>query len=440
MDYCASGMLMLMMPNTAIRNQVRAWTGNEQRHIWIFNHYAISPDLPGGTRHYHLGHELVQQGYDVTIFASNWNHKQKRMHRLQDGQAWAIETINGVRFIWLWTYPHSKNDWRRILNMLSYAVHALLMGLKRPKGIHKPDIIIGSSVHPLAVIVGRLLAWYYQAHFITEVRDLWPQSLIDLGSLSATSLLARLMRRGEFFLYRHSDLIITLLPLAHEYICKEGIPREKVVWIPNGVDLRLYSPVIEMKKKNGTFRIFYTGNHGNLDDLEAILNAAMELQARGISSIRFVLVGDGIDKKRLMNISKMLNLSNVEFRDPVPKKYLPDLLIEADACILVNKDLPIYKYGISANKLFDYLAAGKPVIMVGGDIAGNIVEEAGCGITVKPDDTEALAKACLDLYHMSAEDLHDMGMHGRRHVEKYYGFEFLANRLAEHIGEISSTR
>lgn len=412
------------------------------RRVWIFNHYAVGPDLPGGTRHYNLGRELVGRGYDVTIFASNWNHRQKNMHRLENGSIWTIESIDGVRFVWLRTFPYYCNDWRRVLNILTYSVRAFLLGLKLPKrlnDVQTPEVIIGSTVHPLAVLVGRLLAWRYRAYFITEVRDLWPQTLIDMGVLSPSSLLAHVLRIGELSMYRNSDRIITLLPLAHEYICQKGIPREKVIWIANGVDLTLYPSITEIKVLNETFSIFYTGSHGIIDDLEAILKAAEVLQLKGIKSIRFVLVGDGADKPRLMDRRRELSLVNVEFWDMVPKNLVPGVLREADACILINRDLPVYKYGISPNKIFDYLAAGKPIIMV-GNIAGNIVEEADCGITVQPNDPESLARACLSLSQMTAEQRYEMGLRGRQYVEQHYSYEILGNRLAECIEEASLDR
>jgi glycosyltransferase involved in cell wall biosynthesis len=406
-----------------------------RKRLWIFNHYAVGPDLPGGTRHYNLGRELVRHGYDVTIFASNWNHRQRKMHRLKNGRIWAIESIDGVRFVWLRTFPYYNNDWRRVLNILTYSVRAFLLGLKLPQqstNVQPPEIIIGSSVHPLAVFVGRFLAWRYRGCFITEVRDLWPQTLIDIGALSASSLVAQVLRIGELFMYRSSDRIITLLPLAHEYICQRGIPREKIVWIANGVDLTLYPTNSEIKAPNEKFSIFYTGSHGVIDDLEAILKAAEVLQLKGTKSIRFVLVGDGADKPRLVARSRELNLSNVEFWDMVAKNLIPVVLKEADACILINKDLPLYKYGISSNKIFDYLASGKPVIMV-GNIPGNIVEETGCGITVKPNDPESLAQACIRLSQMTAEERYGVGVRGRQYVEQHYSYEILGNRLAECI-------
>lgn len=406
-------------------------------HVWIFNHYAISPDLAGGTRHYSLARELVNMGFEVTIFASNVSHAEKKAVRLQNGGLWSVESINGVKFMWLRSFIYSSNNWRRILNVLSYFFMALLKGINRPKNLHKPDIVIGSSVHLLAVLAGRLMATYYKVHFITEIRDLWPQTLIDSGVISETGSVARLMRCLEFFLYNHSDHIITLLPLAPEYICQRGISKSKVSWISNGVDLsHLSATSIKPQGQPKThFEIFYTGNHGIYDDLDTIVNCAIILQNKNVKSIKFVLVGDGIAKKQLIVKAKENHLTNIEFRDPVSKHLIPEILQEADACILVNMDIPLYKYGISSNKLFDYLAAAKPVIMV-GDIVQNPVEKAHCGITVRPDDPEILAAACLDLSYLSVDQLKQWGANGRQYVEQYYSYAYLAERLVRIINSL----
>ncbi len=401
------------------------------QHIWIFNHYAIGPDISGGTRHYSLARELVRKGYDVTIFASNWNHLQKKMHRLQDGRLWDVEIINGVKFVWLRSFPYDSNNWRRVLNILSYSSLALLIGLVRPSKIVRPDIIIGSSVHLLAAFVARLLAWSYHTQYIVEIRDLWPQTLIDAGIIAEKGFWARFMRMFELFLYRNSDHIVTLLPAASEYICQQGIPREKVTWIPNGIDPSAYPEVfcnMEKQRIRSTFDIFYTGNHGIYDGLDTVLECALLLQKRNIKHIKFVFVGNGVAKPQLITKAKNHKLANVEFRDPVPKNLVPEILGEADACILVNKDLPLYKYGISSNKLFDYLAAGKPVIIV-GDVAGNIVAAAQCGVTVQKEDPVQLTMACLELAEMDSLKLYHMGRNGREHVFEKYSFEYLTARL-----------
>jgi hypothetical protein len=192
--------------------------------IWTLNHYAGTANSPS-TRHYDLNKILARRGHDVTIFASGFSHYTFREERLEPGEDWKQEIHDAVKFIWIRTVPYSANDSRRARNMLSFAWRSVMVGRKLPK----PDVIIGSSVHPFAVLAGYVLSQLKGAKFVFEVRDLWPQHLIDTGALSEKHPLALAFRWMEKFLYRKADLIITLLPHAHEYMTARGIPRDKIV-------------------------------------------------------------------------------------------------------------------------------------------------------------------------------------------------------------------
>ena len=215
-----------------------------EKRIWILNHYAQPPDVPGGTRHYELGRQLVQHGYAVTIFASSFRHAQRRESQSYGKESSHIEEVDGLQFVWLRTWPYERNNWRRLLNMVSYLVRSYWWGrqLARSDGpLPKPDMVLGSSVHLLAVLSAYLLARHFRAHFVMEVRDLWPQTLVEMGALSERSIVTRLLQGLEKYLYRRAERIIVLLPNAGEYIAGLGIDTDKVVWIPNGVNLSRYS-------------------------------------------------------------------------------------------------------------------------------------------------------------------------------------------------------
>jgi len=406
--------------------------------LWIFNHYAVTPDLPGGTRHYDLGGELVKRGHDVVIFASSFHHYSHRETRLAPGECWKVEDIDGVKFIWLRTFPYKGNDWRRVLNMLSYMLRVWWLGRKLPKlnpQIKKPDVVIGSSVHLLAVLAAYGVAKHYKAKFIMEVRDLWPQTIIDMGELSERNPLTKLLKALERYLYRRAERIITLLPLAHEYIAACGIPREKIVWIPNGVDLSRFNTVKPRREPEREFKVIYLGAHGRANALDVLLQAAAIVQGQGYGDIKFILIGDGPEKPGLMALAKELGLRNVEFREPVPRAEAPKVLRAADSTVFILHDLPLYNYGISVNKLFDYLAASKPLILAGRP-ANNPVEEAHCGLTVPPRDPEALADAVIRLSQMPKEEREAMGRRGREYVEKYHSIPMLAERLIRCIEDV----
>lgn len=395
--------------------------------IWMLNHYATTPDETT-TRSYDIGKQLVKKGHRVTIFASSFSHYRFREKRLQSGEKWKAEDYDGVRFVWLRTFPYRGNDWRRVINMMGYAWRAFWVG----KGLEeKPDVIIGTCVHPLAVLCAYILSIFKKSRFFFEVTDLWPQTLVDMGALSQRSPIIWGLRRLEKFLYRKAEKIIVLLPHADDYITSLGISKDKIVWIPNGVDLSRYEG---LKQYDGgiseTFTLMYLGGHTISNALEIILKASKILQNEGRDNSRFVFVGEGTEKPNLIKLSKDLNLHNVEFRDQVPKDEVPKIMGEADAFMLSLRDIPLYKYGISLNKLFDYLASGHPTVFASG-ASNNPVEEAKAGITIPPENPEALAWAITKLVAMKPEERIQMGKNGLEYVKKHHDIRLLADRLEE---------
>lgn len=413
---------------------------NTRSEIWIINQYAITPDLPGGTRHYDFGCELVNSGYLVRIFASDVNLALRTRTKLPDEQLWREEDFNGVRFIWVRAATYQANDWRRAWNMLSFGANVLRVGLAL-RGL-RPRTIIGSSPHPFAALSAYVLAKLKGARFVLELRDLWPQALVDMGGLSERSLVVKGMRILEFFLYRVAESIIVLAPGSESYLLKRGVPKRKIVYIPNGVHLRNFSvdspgdsisfmDVVPLtdgdKKDNRFFTIVYTGAHGPANSLDTVLGAARLLVDR--PDIRFILVGDGPSKASLVKKASELNLPNVLFLEPVPKNEIPRLLTRADATLITLRAADAFAYAVSPNKLFDYMAAGKPVLCaVPGDMA-RLVEENCVGFSIEPENPEALAKAVLRLKDMPHEERAAMGQRGRELIERCYSREQLAKEL-----------
>lgn len=406
--------------------------------IWIFNQYAQPPDLPGGTRHYDLGRELVKRGHQVVIFATSFHHYLHRETRLQPGERKKVEDVDGIRFIWLHTPPYWRNDWRRVRNMVVFALRAWWFGRKLPKLIpqlDKPDVILGSSPHLLTPLAAYWVARYFRVPFIMEVRDLWPQTIIDMGVLSERHPVVKALQALEKFLYHQAERIITLLPRAYEYITSLGIPQEKIIWVPNGIDLSRFEGLESVAFPNKGFVVMYLGAHGQANALDVLIQAAKIVQDWRQNEIRFILIGNGPEKPSLIAQAQELGLRNIEFHDPVPKIEVPAVLRTADVTVFVLRDIPLYKYGISVNKLFDYLAAGKPVIMVGNP-SNNPVEEAQCGLTVPLRKPEALAEAVIKLYKMPPEDREAMGRRGREYVEKHHDIRKISVRLEKVLLEV----
>ncbi len=398
------------------------------KQVWILNHYALEPGGAGGTRHYHLAVNLPAYGWQATVIAASVELNSGRQ-RLAAHERLRLERFNDVPFLWIRTPEYQGNGIGRVLNMLMYTFRVLLPGYT--KKLHRPDVIVGSSVHPLAALAGALLARRHKVPFVFEVRDLWPQTLIDLGRLKERSFITWLLRRLEQRLYREAGRIVVLLPHADDYIVPLGISAEKIVWIPNGVDLSAFSVADQLQRSGKKpFVLMYFGAHGQANGLDNVLRA-MQLVAEQESceAIKLRMIGDGPLKSELMQLAREFGLDNVSFEPPVPKEAIPELAAEADAFVFNLIDAPVFRFGISSNKLFDFMAGARPIIFC-SDAANNPVEDAHAGITVLPGDPAALARAILTVSRMSIEDRQQMGRSARRYVEEEHDFSRLAGRLA----------
>jgi len=407
----------------------------QERTVWILNHYANTPEFPGPTRHYDLGKRLAARGFDVTVVASSFERIPSRTH-VTGRERWVAADVDGVRYVWLRSNSRARaNDATRVRNMLEFAFRLWREGRTRFRGqAPYPDVIIGSTPHLFTPLVGWLLARRFRARFVIEVRDLWPETFVALGFLGAGHPIVRGLRVLERFLYRRADRIVSLLPEAWRYIAQQArVPREKVVWIPNGAVPADSPEPVEVSTAR-PFTIMYMGSEGRANVLDDLLVASRMLQDRE-AAIRVVLVGDGKERCLLEARARELSLENLTFVDAVPKKELARLLPKADAFVALLEDTPLYQYGISLNKLFDYMAAGKPVILA-GDVAHNYVDLARCGVTVPPRNPDALAQAMIGLAATPVAERRAMGARGRAYVGAHHDWDLLAERFAAVLDEV----
>jgi len=405
--------------------------------VWIFNHYAQEPGGAGGTRHFGLAKHLRAYGWDAVVIASSVELNTGRQ-RLSDGVAFERVEYEGVPFVWVRTPEYAGNGGGRLLNMLKYAFGILDRNILRTLPL--PDAIVGSSVHPFAVVAAAFLARRYKVPLIFEVRDLWPQTLIDMGRLKRGSGLAVVMRFLERWLYREAKKIVVLLPRAHEYIVPLGVAADKIVCIPNGVeisdrDFPVWRPVGEI------FELMYLGAHGQANGLECLIEAMAILNRDWPElKVRLKLVGDGPEKPKLISLVHSKGLNNVFFQGSVPKREVPKVAGTADAFVICVRDLPgLYRYGISMNKLFDYMASARPTI-IAVEAANNPIADAHAGISVRPDDPRALASAIKDLAEMDASEREKMGRAGWEYVNRNHSYRSLAERFSKVLDSAISCR
>jgi glycosyltransferase involved in cell wall biosynthesis len=399
------------------------------KQVWMVNHYAQSPSNCGGTRHFNFARYLTNYGWEASIIASSVELNSARQ-LVNDDEPFRYEKIEGTGFLRIRVPSNKENGVRRIVVMVLFALKACLP--KYTRCLPRPDVVVGSTVHPFAALAGYILAVRYKVPFFFEVRDLWPQTLIDIGYLRENSFVTKALRYLELFLARKATRIITLLPKAADYFGERSIGRNKIIWIPNGVDLEDFpkaSPLADQKKE--IFTLLYFGAHGKANGLHNLIAAMAILKDdTSVTKIKLRFVGDGPEKNRLMQQAKDLQLEDrIEFLPPVQKKDIYKLCQTASAFVFNLANISVFKYGISSNKLFDYMAGGKPVIFC-CEAANNPVAESGSGLTVTPEDPKALADAIVKLYLMPIEVQQQMGSAGRSYVEANHDFNLLSQRLA----------
>jgi glycosyltransferase involved in cell wall biosynthesis len=410
--------------------------------IWILNHYASPPDKAAATRHYDIGRVLAEQGHDITIFASSFSHFTFREERLKRNERMRVDYIDGLRFAWIRTTPYSRNDSRRALNMLSYAIGTI----RAQRGMPRPDVVVGSSPHPAASAAAWLIAAIRRVPFVYEVRDIWPQTLIDMGALREGSLAARVLGWAELFLYCRARMVISLLPCAPDYIARRGISREKIAYVPNGIastpstDVTLSGDAAELVaritqlRRGGRVIAGYVGSHGRANGLDTLVHAARELRDRGEDGIVFVFVGDGPEKEGCQRLARYHDLHNVIFWRPVPKRSVPALLEALDVMLFSLLDVSVFKYGLSSNKLFDYLAAGRPVVSACA-VQETPVNASGGGICVPPEAPGAIADALITLASLGEAGRQAIGDRGKQWVYENHDVIVLAERFLQVLAQ-----
>jgi len=394
--------------------------------VWIFNHYALPVSEAGGSRHHAIGRTLAQWGHRVVVIASDRSYHSPLTSRLAAGETARVEDHDGVSFLWVRTPAYASNGVARFRNMLSYAWRTGIGGAL--DGLPDPDVIIGSSPHPFAALAALRRARAKRKPFILEVRDLWPQSLIDVAGVSERHPAVLLFSAIERLLYRQARTIVPLMPGAGEHIARVAGKACDVVCVQNSVDTSLL-PAATPIPQNGRFTFMYAGAHGVANGLDVVLDAAARLEEQGMADrIRIRLVGEGPEKARLIERSKQMALRSVEFEAAVPKQDVYRRLAEADSFLMLLRDSPVFRFGISPNKLFDYLAVGRPVIF-GIGTPFNPIAESRAGITVPPSDPDALAAAMLQMAGVDPAERQAMADRGRAYVLENHSFESLSRRI-----------
>jgi glycosyltransferase involved in cell wall biosynthesis len=403
--------------------------------LWLANHYALPPSGSGPNRHHALASGLGARGHDVSVIASGFEHYARR-DRIRAGATSQVEVLDGVRYVWLRTPPY-RGSIGRARNIATFAARFTLLANRLP--LPPPDVVFGSSPHLLTPFAAIGVARRATVPFVLEVRDIWPQSMVDLLGMSPRNPAVMGLGAIERYLYRNADRIVTVLPAVADYMVERGATREKIVWIPNGVDLSGV-PAPRNPPDVPPFVVMYAGTLGLVNGLDVVLDAARVLLDRGRGDdVLIRLVGPGPARERLEQRVAQEGLVNVRIDQPVPKEQVHDVLAEAHAFLMVLEDSPVFRFGVSPNKLFDYFAASRPVLFaVRTD--NNPVEEAGAGITVGSGDPVAMADGIEQLARLTPAEREAMGRRGEVYVRKEHDYDLLSGQLERVLQAVCSER
>jgi glycosyltransferase involved in cell wall biosynthesis len=381
------------------------------KNIWIFHHYATPPTMNGFTRPYNFGVNLNKRGYKMTVFAASYLHFSD-LNLINSNDLYITNNEAKIPFVFVKTPSSSSNGVGRVYNMISYYKNLFKVTKEFYRKGEKPDLIIASSPHPLAMVAGIKIAKDLGVPCISEIRDFWSEVFFMGGKLKEDSIIGRMLIKGEHWIYNKSDALIFLKEGDYTYITDKkwdtsqggNIDLGKCYYINNGVNIEGFNQQRDNEKledndlNNGKFNVVYTGAIRPINNVGNILDAAKLLKDK--KEIQFLIFGDGNQLEILKKRVTDENIKNVKMKGYVDKKYMPYVLSKSSVNIL-NYSQSKYNWsrGNSSNKLFEYMASGKPIIST-VKMGYSPIDKYDCGITLDNDTPEALAEAVLEIFDM----------------------------------------
>lgn len=398
--------------------------------IWLINHYAVPPKYYPLARQTYFAKHLMALGHTVTIFAASTVHNSDK-NLITGKERWRQETVDGVHYVYIKCLDYQGNGLRRIYNICEFAWKLPGVCKKFPR----PDAIVATSVPPTSCAIGVYLARKYKCRGVAEIADLWPEGIVVNGIAGPYNPAVVGLRWLERWIYQKADAVVFTMEGGYDYIIRQGwdrkIPRSKVFHINNGVDLELFDRNRELYpftdpdlSDPDIVKVVYTGSIRLANEMGTVVDMAEALAG---SRIRFLIWGAGDDVEPLRRRVRDRGLTNIIFKGRVEKKYIPSIVSQADITLVHWGMNSLLQYGISYNKLFEYLAAGRPVYST-VRTPYSIIKPNDCGAAAEGDTPAELAAGLLRLADRPREELLRMGQNARRTAEQY-DFKVLTDRL-----------
>lgn len=397
----------------------------DSKTIWIINEYAGSPYHGMEFRHYYLSKELIKKGFNVYIITASFSHLFKNPPKVT--KSFQLEEVDGINYLWIKVpeYKYSQ-DKKRVLKWLVFTTKLFFLSFHK---LNKPDFIILSPMQTLPIFPAYFLAKKYNAKLLFEVKDIWPLTLIELGGYSKNNPFIKILSFAESFAIKKSDLILSVLPGYGNYLREKGFNKD-FIYLPNGVSLDemekiepLDNKISDMIPKN-KFIVGYAGSIGLANALDSFIDAGILL--KDYRDIVLIIVGEGEEKDKL--IKKANDYKNIIFLSSIPKRKIQSLLMLFDICFIGWKKQGIYKYGVSPNKIFDYMYVGKPILEA-ISTEESLVLKANCGLQVEAENPKKIAEGILKLYSMSFDKRKILGENGKKYVLENHSYNMLSDKL-----------
>ncbi len=406
--------------------------------IWYVHPYAGGPGIGRYCRPFELGKAWQRAGARPLVITASFHHLLD-----EPGAHPAHVDVEGVPYAFLSVPSYRTNGLGRVVNMAIFTAQIWRQAARLAQRYGRPDLVIGSSPHPYAFLGTHAVARRFGARSVFEVRDLWPLSLVELAGVSPAHPMVRVTAWLERYAYRHADTVVSLLPCSRDYMTEHGLDPARWRYIPNGVE----SPVLSSRESTqpcvltarrwhdeGRTTVVYAGAMGPPNYVHSLVDAIDVLRQRGDRKVSAVIVGRGDESAAIARQVAELGLGDrVALFEQIPKREIPALLAESDIGYISLRPEPLFRFGVSPNKLFDYMMAGLPVLFA--IQAGNDpVSDARCGYSVSPGDKVAIADALEKLASLPADARRDMGERGRTYVREHHGYERLAADYLQTIG------
>lgn len=381
--------------------------------ILFFTHYYTPEGNAPATRVSALAERWVKAGHEVTVITCAPNVPNGIVYEGYENKR-TEETINGVKVVRVKTYlAANKGAVKRMLNFVSYFVSALWAAL----WMKKADVVIATSPQ---IFCGYAGVWYKRlkgAKLVTEIRDIWPESMGAVGA-KIPALAYKALEMIERAMYRSCEALVTVGEGYRQRLIEKGVDEKKISIVMNGTDLETYSPreknreLLKAHGLEGKFVVSYIGTVGMACGLEVVLEAAKKVP----ENVAFVIVGDGAHRVQLEEAAK--GLKNVVFTGRQPKSSMPDWVSSSDANLVHLKKTELFTT-VMPSKIFESAGCQRPIIMGVDGFAKKLVMDAGAGVDMVPEDAESLAK-CVETLVKDAALCEQLGKNAYENIAKVH--------------------